>query len=61
MNIRVIWADGKKDEAFTVECSDVGEFDLFGAAELLGVGLDEVNSCDAGQADYYGVAHALAD
>lgn len=57
----IIWKDGGQADAQSIEAADMPQA-IETAAELLGVDVDQVNIIDAarvGEAEYYGVAHAL--
>lgn len=57
----IIWKDGEQAEARLIEAGDMPE-GIEEATALLGVEADQVNIIEAarvGEAEYYGVAHAL--
>lgn len=57
----IIWKDGEQADAQSIKATDMPEA-IEAAADVLGVEADRVNIIDAtrvGEAEYYGVAHAL--
>ena len=57
----IIWKDGEQAGAQSIESADMLEA-IEEASEMLGVDADQANIIDAsrvGEAEYYGVAHAL--
>ncbi|WP_353981678.1 hypothetical protein [Salinicola endophyticus] len=57
----IIWKDGGNSEAVVISAADMPD-GVEQAAELLGVEAEQVNIIEAsriGEADYYGVSHAL--
>lgn len=59
----IIWADERKNEAVVVEAESQWDAVEIGA-DMFDVTPDQVNTVDAdrlGEAEYYGVAHALKD